>query len=60
MGTDINSIVESKIKNPIKIPAEAKPTQFWGKGFELENSIFQNIRHTYRSNCGKGGKRKQW
>ena len=36
LGTDINSIDEGDIKNPNKIPTEAKPTQFWGRRLELE------------------------
>ena len=42
LGTDINSINEGDIKNPNKIPTEAKPTQFWVRRLELEKSIFKN------------------
>ena len=29
-------------ENATVIPLEAKPTEFWGNGFELEKSIFKN------------------
>ena len=44
-GTDINSIDESDIKNPIEIPVEAKPRQFLGKGLELEKSVSKTQAH---------------
>ena len=40
LGTDINSIDESQIKNPIKIPAYTKPTNFFDMVLELERSLF--------------------
>jgi len=41
LSTDINSNGEGDIKNPNKIPMEAKPTQFWGRRLELEKSNFK-------------------
>ena len=41
LSTDINSNGEGDIKNPKKIPMEAKPTQFWGRRLELEKSNFK-------------------
>ena len=43
MGSDINSIDESDIKTPNKLPFEAKPTQFWGRRLELQKLIFKNL-----------------
>ena len=42
LGTDINSIDAADIRNPNKLPLEAKPTLFWGWRLELEKSIFKN------------------
>ena len=42
LGFNINSIDESDIKTPNKLPSEAKPTQFRGRRLELEKSIFKN------------------
>ena len=42
LGSDINSIGASDIKNPNKIPSEAKPTQFWDRRLKLEKSVFKN------------------
>ena len=42
LGSDINSIDASDIKNSNKVPLEAKPTQFWGRRLELEKSVFKN------------------
>ena len=41
-GSVINSIYESDIKTPNKLPPEAKPTQFWSRTLELTKFIFNN------------------
>ena len=42
LGSNINSLDASDIKNPNKLPLEAKPTQFWGRILEVEKSVFKN------------------
>ena len=42
LGSDINSIDASDIKNSNKLLLEAKPTQFWGRRLGLKKSVFKN------------------